>query len=100
MHFIFLDLQYHTGEDSKPESSASLKHIGIYVYRPEILMKITKFKQSPLEEAEKLEQLRAMENGIQIAVALAERAELHPNIEVDTPQDLEKALSATADFDA
>ena len=86
--------------DSKPESAPSLKHIGLYVYRPDVLMKITKFKQSPLEKAEKLEQLRAMENGIQIAVALAERAELHPNVEVDTPQDLEKALAAATNFDA
>ena len=45
-----------------------LKHLGIYGYRRETLLRLVKFPISPLEAAEKLEQLRALENGIQIAV--------------------------------
>jgi len=45
-----------------------LKHLGIYGFRRETLLRLVKFPVSPLESAEKLEQLRALENGIQIAV--------------------------------
>ena len=45
-----------------------LKHLGIYGYRRETLLSLVKFPVSPLEAAEKLEQLRALENGIDIAV--------------------------------
>ena len=45
-----------------------LKHLGIYGYRRETLLRLVKFPVSPLENAEKLEQLRALENGIPIAV--------------------------------
>ena len=43
---------------------AFLKHLGIYGYRRETLLRLVKFPVSPLEAAEKLEQLRALENGI------------------------------------
>src|SRR5262249_50091780 len=42
-----------------------LKHVGIYGYRRETLLRLVKFPVSPLEQAEKLEQLRALENGIE-----------------------------------
>jgi 3-deoxy-manno-octulosonate cytidylyltransferase (CMP-KDO synthetase) len=45
-----------------------LKHLGIYGYRRETLLRLVRFPVSPLENAEKLEQLRALENGITIAV--------------------------------
>ncbi len=41
-----------------------LKHLGIYGYRRQTLLRLVKFPVSPLERAEKLEQLRALENGI------------------------------------
>src|ERR1041385_5316665 len=62
-----------------------LKHLGIYGYRREALLRLVKFPVSSLENAEKLEQLRALENGIQIAVVKVE----HESVGVDTPEDVE-----------
>ncbi|MEI8291557.1 MAG: 3-deoxy-manno-octulosonate cytidylyltransferase [Verrucomicrobiota bacterium] len=61
-----------------------LKHLGIYGYRRETLLRLVKFQVSPLENAEKLEQLRALENGIQIAVVKVD----YDSIGVDTPEDV------------
>ena len=60
-----------------------LKHLGIYGYRRETLLRLVKFPVSPLENAEKLEQLRALENGIQIAVAKVD----YDSVGVDVPED-------------
>lgn len=63
------------------------RHIGIYAYRSNVLDEITKLKQSSLELAESLEQLRWLENGYKIKVGVT-------NIEtvgIDTPEDLERA---------
>ncbi len=63
------------------------EHVGLYAYRRDFLLKISKVPQSPLEKAEMLEQLRVLENGYKIIVA-----ETHSNREaglsVDTPEDL------------
>lgn len=61
-----------------------LKHLGIYGYRRETLLRLMKFPVSPLENAEKLEQLRALENGIPIAVVKVE----YDSVGVDTPNDV------------
>lgn len=69
-----------------------LKHLGIYGYRRETLLRLVAFPQSPLEMAEKLEQLRALENGIQIAVVKVD----YDSVGVDVPEDVarvEKILS-------
>jgi 3-deoxy-manno-octulosonate cytidylyltransferase (CMP-KDO synthetase) len=50
-----------------------LRHIGIYAYRRDFLLKITSLPQTPLEKLEKLEQLRAIENGYTILVGRVER---------------------------
>src|ERR1044071_9366120 len=60
-----------------------LKHLGIYGYRRDTLLRLVKFPVSPLEAAEKLEQLRALENGIEIAVVQVD----YDSIGVDTPED-------------
>ena len=60
-----------------------LKHIGIYGFRRETLLRLVKFPVSKLEQAEKLEQLRALENGIAIAVVTVD----YESIGVDTPED-------------
>ena len=64
------------------------RHIGIYAYRADVLAKITKLEQSPLEIAERLEQLRWLENGYTIRVGVTEI----PTIGIDTPEDLAKAI--------
>jgi 3-deoxy-manno-octulosonate cytidylyltransferase (CMP-KDO synthetase) len=61
-----------------------LKHLGIYGYRRETLLRLVKFPVSPLENAEKLEQLRALENGIPIAVVKVE----YDSVGVDVPEDV------------
>lgn len=67
-------------------SFSVFKHIGIYAYRREALLRLSGMKPSRLEEREKLEQLRALENGLRIKV----RETSVETIGVDTPQDLER----------
>jgi len=64
-----------------------LKHLGIYAYRREVLAEITKLPQSPLEQAESLEQLRWLQNGYRIKVGLTDVE----TIGIDTPDDLKRA---------
>lgn len=79
--------------DLKDEAFASgrllcFKHVGIYVYRREFLIRYARMPQTPLECSEKLEQLRALENGFRIKVVDTE----YESIGVDSPADLEKVL--------
>jgi len=75
------------------------KHMGLYVFRPKILQAVTKLDQSEVEKKEKLEQLRALANGINIRVAIVTAEEVKPSIEVDTEFDLEQARKAALEFD-
>ena len=70
------------------ETTQYYKHIGMYAYTVDTLMAITKLPPSPLELTESLEQLRWLENGYQIKVAISEAS----TIGIDTPDDLQKAL--------
>jgi 3-deoxy-manno-octulosonate cytidylyltransferase (CMP-KDO synthetase) len=63
-----------------------LKHLGIYGYRRETLLRLVQFPVSALENAEKLEQLRALENGIQISVAQVD----YESIGVDVLADVQR----------
>lgn len=63
------------------------KHIGLYVFRRSFLTEFSKWRETPLEQAEKLEQLRILENGHPIAVAVTP----HDSIGIDTPKDLSRA---------
>ena len=65
---------------------AFLKHLGIYGYRRDTLLRLVKFPVSPLEAAEKLEQLRALENGIGIAVVQVN----YDSVGVDAPEDVKR----------
>ena len=63
-------------------------HIGVYIYTRETLTRLMQLEQTPLEQTEKLEQLRALENGITINVTTLDD---YHGLAVDTPEDLEKA---------
>lgn len=67
-------------------ASPYLLHIGLYVYRRDVLLRLASLPPTPLEERERLEQLRALEHGIRIRVVTTD----HPSIGVDTPEDLER----------
>lgn len=62
------------------------KHIGLYVYRRDFLLSYPRLQVGPLEQAERLEQLRALENGYRIRVVETE----YESLGVDTPEDLER----------
>lgn len=64
-----------------------LRHLGIYAYRADFLQAYTRLEPAPPEQAEALEQLRALWNGYRIAVHTASEA---PPAGVDTPEDLER----------
>lgn len=72
-----------------------LRHQGIYGYRRDLLLRFVRWKPSPLEKAEALEQLRALENGVNIQVVVTQSGS--PG--VDTPDDaraIERQLLASA----
>jgi 3-deoxy-manno-octulosonate cytidylyltransferase (CMP-KDO synthetase) len=66
------------------------RHIGLYVYRRDFLFTFTSLPRTPLEQSEQLEQLRALEWGYRIVVSDTEQ----PTVEVDTPEDLQRAEEA------
>jgi len=66
------------------------KHIGLYVYRKDFLIKFSELSPTPLEETEKLEQLRVLEHGYKIKVIKTD----YDSIGVDTPEDLERVKQA------
>lgn len=68
------------------------KHVGLYVYRREFLLRFAAMPQTFLELSEKLEQLRALENGVRIKVIETE----FESLGVDTPEDLAKAKERLA----
>jgi 3-deoxy-manno-octulosonate cytidylyltransferase (CMP-KDO synthetase) len=70
---------------------ASLRHIGIYAYRVRALRRLASLPPSRLEQIERLEQLRALEDGMEIRVALAVE---RPLADVNTAADLERAERA------
>lgn len=67
-----------------------LRHQGIYGYRRDVLLSFVKWKPTPLEKAEKLEQLRALEHGVAIGVIVVRRG----SVGVDVPGDLARAARA------
>jgi 3-deoxy-manno-octulosonate cytidylyltransferase (CMP-KDO synthetase) len=82
MYFSRSAIPYDRDHAGIGDAANYLRHIGIYAYRREFLLKITSLPQTPLEKLEKLEQLRAIENGFSILVGKVERT----NDGIDTPQ--------------
>jgi 3-deoxy-manno-octulosonate cytidylyltransferase (CMP-KDO synthetase) len=67
---------------------AYYRHVGMYAYRSDVLKKVTTLVPSELEKAESLEQLRWLENGFKIKLAIT----MHDSHCIDTPGDVEKVL--------
>ena len=83
--------------DGASTTPIQFKHIGLYVYRREFLLSYPDLTVGPLEQAERLEQLRALENGYKIRVVPTD----YESLGVDTPDDLERvnrlfSLAATS----
>lgn len=85
LYFSRLPIPYIRDDaDRAAEPGCYWQHIGLYVYRRDFLLAYTRLPQTPLEKLEKLEQLRALENGHEIAVIETN----YEVIGVDVPEDL------------
>jgi 3-deoxy-manno-octulosonate cytidylyltransferase (CMP-KDO synthetase) len=82
IYFSRSPIPYDRETDGIGDVEQYLRHIGIYAYRKEFLLKITTLPQTPLERIEKLEQLRAIENGFDILVGKVQ----HTCDGIDTPE--------------
>lgn len=76
-------------DEAERRAAVHFKHIGLYVYRRNFLLGYSDMPVGPLEQAERLEQLRALENGHRIRVVETE----YESLGVDTPEDLAKVLT-------
>jgi len=80
------------GLTSQKVFAGSRRHVGIYAYRVGALLRVAALAPTALETTERLEQLRALENGLEIRVGdAAER----PGPDVNTPEDFERVLALT-----
>ena len=93
LYFSRSPLPYWRDAADRPADGVlGYKHIGLYAYRRDFLLTFARLAPTPLERAEKLEQLRALEWGFRIKVAETRAV----GIEVDTPHDLERARALAA----
>ncbi len=77
-------IPYHRDKNVSP---IYYEHIGVYAFRKQALMNFTNWEMTPLEAAEKVECLRYLENGIPLKMVVTD----YMGVEIDTPEDLEKA---------
>jgi 3-deoxy-manno-octulosonate cytidylyltransferase (CMP-KDO synthetase) len=97
LYFSRSPIPFHRDREAAPKSDGSdrsdiseppfYKHLGIYIYRRDLLQQFTRLPTGSLEEHEKLEQLRALENGIRIKVWDTSLDSLR----IDTPEDVKTA---------
>ena len=95
LYFSRSRIPHHRDIKNKTSKVTPMLHLGIYGYRRDILKKLVRLAPTPLEQCEKLEQLRALEHGIPIRVVRTD----HRGIGVDTPADalrVEKLLNKEA----
>jgi len=82
-------LEWNPFGTKRPLPKKVFKHIGVYVFRRTFLLHFTRMKPTPLEKLEKLEQLRALENGHRIKMIAVD----YEPICVDTPEDLKRVIA-------
>jgi 3-deoxy-manno-octulosonate cytidylyltransferase (CMP-KDO synthetase) len=85
VYFSRLPIPYHR-DAAERAAAIHYKHIGLYVYRRDFLLGYPLLPVGPLEKAERLEQLRAIENGFRIRVTATD----YESVGVDTPEDMER----------
>ena len=76
--------------DKDGGSHGTYKHLGLYAYRRDFLLRLAALPQTALEQAESLEQLRALEHGFRVRAVETQ----YDSIGVDTPEDLEHVRKA------
>jgi 3-deoxy-manno-octulosonate cytidylyltransferase (CMP-KDO synthetase) len=86
LYFSRSVIPYYRDGEAASKSGGHYKHLGLYAYRREVLLRLSRMSPTPLERAEKLEQLRALENGMAIAVGVVE----HDAQGIDTPEQYEQ----------
>ncbi|MEO6254580.1 MAG: 3-deoxy-manno-octulosonate cytidylyltransferase [Ferruginibacter sp.] len=79
-------IPYHRDKNTSP---VYYEHIGVYAFRKQALLNFTAWPITPLEAAEKIECLRYLENGVPLKMVVTE----YMGVEIDTPEDLVKAVS-------
>jgi 3-deoxy-manno-octulosonate cytidylyltransferase (CMP-KDO synthetase) len=97
IYFSRSTIPYIGGGDASSPAPVHYKHIGLYVYRRDFLLGYSDLPVGPLERVERLEQLRALENGFSIRVVETD----YESVGVDTPADLErveKLFQASVEF--
>ncbi len=77
----------HPRDNPDQVPAAALRHIGVYAYRRDFLLEFARLRPGAMERIEKLEQLRALENGYTIRVVPS----VAPSLEIDTAEDLARA---------
>jgi 3-deoxy-D-manno-octulosonate cytidylyltransferase len=77
---------------SKESPITYYEHIGVYAFRKQALLNFTSWEMTPLEAAEKIECLRYLENGVPLQMVVTD----YMGIEIDTPEDLERAARLLA----
>jgi 3-deoxy-manno-octulosonate cytidylyltransferase (CMP-KDO synthetase) len=78
-------IPYHRDQNLTP---VYYEHIGVYAFRKQTLLDFTQWPMTPLESAEKLEQLRYLENGVPLKMVVVD----FEGVGIDTPEDLERAF--------
>ncbi len=83
LYFSRAGIPYRRQPEDDAPAAPVLLHVGVYGYRRSVLLRLAELEASPLERSEKLEQLRALENGIRIRVLPVDEAPLGVDTEVD-----------------
>ncbi len=92
LYFSRSPIPHHRSDGPGTTGHVAYKHLGLYAYRRQLLLRLAALPQTPLEKAESLEQLRALEHGFRIRAVDTP----YDSIGVDTPEDLERVRLAEA----
>jgi 3-deoxy-manno-octulosonate cytidylyltransferase (CMP-KDO synthetase) len=95
IYFSRANIPYIRDKSIPLKNHPALMHIGLYVYRADFLQKFTSLTVTILEQLEKLEQLRILENGYRIKVMRTE----HKSLSIDTPDDFEQAQKYLEEYE-